>query len=78
MRHARSAAISLLRATSDTEFESPQCREASRGRKARTMLIDDVKAEAQMPLVIDNVERKARIMTDEHSGYRHVGRWFRL
>lgn len=44
--------------------------------KARTMVIDDVKAETLMPLVITNVEREARIMTDEHSGYRDAGKWF--
>jgi len=44
--------------------------------KARTMVIDDVKAETLMPLVIANVEREARIMTDEHSGYRDVKRYF--
>jgi len=44
--------------------------------KARTMVIDDVKAETLMPLVIANVAREARIMTDEHSGYRDVGVWF--
>ncbi|WP_299296461.1 IS1595 family transposase [uncultured Erythrobacter sp.] len=44
--------------------------------KARTMVVDDVKAETLMPLVIANVEREARIMTDEHSGYRDAGKWF--
>lgn len=44
--------------------------------KARTMVIDDVKAETLMPLVIANVEREARIMTDEHSGYRDVKHYF--
>lgn len=44
--------------------------------KARTMVIDDVRAETLMPLVIANVEREARIMTDEHSGYRDAGKWF--
>lgn len=45
-------------------------------RKCRTMVIDDVKAETLMPLVIANVAREARIMTDEHSGYRDVKRYF--
>ena len=44
--------------------------------KARTMVIDNVKAETLMPLVIANVAREARIMTDEHSGYRDVKRFF--
>lgn len=45
-------------------------------RKARTMVIADVKAETLMPLVIANVKREARIMTDEHSGYREVKHYF--
>ena len=44
--------------------------------KARTMVINDVKAETLMPLVIQNVAREARVMTDEHSGYRDVGKFF--
>ncbi|HEX4736669.1 MAG TPA: IS1595 family transposase [Allosphingosinicella sp.] len=38
--------------------------------RARTMVIDNVNAETLMPIVLDNVAREARIMTDEHSGYR--------
>jgi len=44
--------------------------------KARTMVIENVKAETLMPIVIANVAREARIMTDEHSGYRDAGKWF--
>lgn len=44
--------------------------------KARTMVIDDVKAETLMPIVLANVAREARIMTDEHSGYRDAGKFF--
>lgn len=44
--------------------------------KARTMVIDDVKAETLIPIVIANVSREARIMTDEHSGYRDAGKFF--
>ena len=40
--------------------------------KARTMVIDNVNAETLLPIVLDNVSREARIMTDEHSGYRHL------
>ena len=39
-------------------------------RQARTMVIDGVGAETLMPIVLANVAREARIMTDEHSGYR--------
>ncbi|MDO7837060.1 IS1595 family transposase [Sphingobium sp. HBC34] len=40
--------------------------------KARTMVIDDVRAETLMPIVKDNVRAETRIMTDEHSGYRSI------
>jgi hypothetical protein len=29
-----------------------------------------------MPIVLDNVAREARVMTDEHSGYRDMGKFF--
>ena len=44
--------------------------------KARTMVVDNVKAETLMPLVIANVAREARVMTDEHSGYRDMKHYF--
>lgn len=44
--------------------------------KARTMVVDNVKAETLMPIVLANVAREARIMTDEHSGYRDMKRFF--
>lgn len=44
--------------------------------KARTMVIENVKAETLMPIVLDNVAREARVMTDEHSGYRDMGKFF--
>lgn len=37
--------------------------------KARTMVIDDVSAKTLIPLVLANVDREARVMTDEHGGY---------
>jgi len=45
-------------------------------RQARTMVIDDVNAKTLMPLVIANVAKEARVMTDEHSGYRDVKHFF--
>lgn len=39
---------------------------------ARTMVIDNVHANTLMPIVVANVAREARIMTDEHSGYRSI------
>ena len=40
--------------------------------KARTMVIDNVNAATLMPIVVANVAREARIITDEHSGYRYI------
>jgi len=40
--------------------------------RARTMVIDAVNAETLMPIVLKNVAREARVMTDEHYGYRHI------
>jgi len=40
--------------------------------RARTMVIDGVNAETLMPIVLANVAREARVMTDEHYGYRHI------
>ncbi len=44
--------------------------------RARSMVIDGVNAEILMPIVLKNIDRETRVMTDEHYGYRHVGRWF--
>ena len=44
--------------------------------KARTMVVENVSASTLMPIVLDNVEREARVMTDEHSGYRDMHKFF--
>ncbi|WP_206694651.1 IS1595 family transposase [Novosphingobium sp. NBM11] len=44
--------------------------------KARTMVIENVRADTLMPIVLANVAREARVMTDEHSGYRDMGKFF--
>ncbi|UZK68658.1 IS1595 family transposase [Sphingomonas sp. S1-29] len=44
--------------------------------KARTMVIDNVNASTLMPIVLNNVAREARVMTDEHSGYRDMKHYF--
>lgn len=44
--------------------------------KARTMVIENVNAITLMPIVIENVAREARVMTDEHSGYRDMHKFF--
>jgi transposase-like protein len=41
--------------------------------RARSMVIDGVNAEILMPIVLSNIDRETRVMTDEHYGYRHVG-----
>jgi len=44
--------------------------------KARTMVIENVNAATLMPIVLGNVAREARVMTDEHSGYRDMSKFF--
>ena len=44
--------------------------------QARTMVIENVNASTLMPIVLENVAREARVMTDEHSGYRDAGKFF--
>ncbi|WP_136161299.1 IS1595 family transposase [Sphingomonas flavalba] len=44
--------------------------------QARTIVIDNVNASTLMPLVVANVAREAKVMTDEHSGYRYVSSVF--
>jgi len=36
------------------------------------MLIDNVKAETLLPVVLENIASEPRVMTDEHSGYRDL------
>ncbi len=38
--------------------------------RARTMVIDNVKAETLLPIVRANIASDARVMTDKHVGYR--------
>lgn len=44
--------------------------------KARTMVIENVNATTLMPIVLKNVAREARVMTDEHRGYRDMHKFF--
>jgi len=44
--------------------------------KARTMVVDNVNAATLMPIVLANVAAEARVMTDEHSGYRYLKDYF--
>jgi transposase-like protein len=44
--------------------------------KARSMVVDDVKASTLMPLVRENVAREARLMTDDAAYYKSAGKFF--
>ena len=44
--------------------------------KARSMVVDDLKASTLGPIVMENVAKEARLMTDEASYYALVGRQF--
>ncbi|SLN43932.1 IS1595 family transposase [Oceanibacterium hippocampi] len=44
--------------------------------KARTMVVDDLKATTLAPVVRENLAREARLMTDEASYYTKVGQEF--
>ena len=42
-------------------------------KQARSFVVDDVKAETLYPIILENIAREARIMTDEASQYRSIG-----
>lgn len=44
--------------------------------KARSMVVDDLKASTIAPIVQENIDREARLMTDEASHYTAIGREF--
>lgn len=44
--------------------------------KARSMVVDDLKATTLMPLLKANISADARVMTDEAGQYKHVGQHF--
>jgi transposase-like protein len=45
-------------------------------KQARSFVVDDVKAETLYPIILENISRKARIMTDEASQYRNLYQLF--
>lgn len=47
-----------------------------RGGRIRPMVVADVTAKTLQTAVLENVDRRARIMTDELSSYRGIGRHF--
>jgi len=44
--------------------------------RSRAMVIDGVNADTLMPIVLKNVASEARVMTDEHYGYRYIKHHF--
>lgn len=44
--------------------------------KARTMVVDNVKADTIMPIVLANIDRESTIMTDESPAYANVRYYF--
>jgi len=44
--------------------------------RARSMVVDDLKPATVAPIVLENLSREARLMTDEAGHYLHVGREF--
>lgn len=44
--------------------------------KARSMVVDDLKAATLVPILIENIEREAHILTDEAGQYHHLSREF--
>jgi len=44
--------------------------------KARSMVVDSLKAEDLTPILEDNIAREARVMTDEAGQYVHLGETF--
>lgn len=45
-------------------------------RQARSFVVDDVKASTLVPIILANLSREAKLMTDENSSYVVVGREF--
>jgi transposase-like protein len=44
--------------------------------RARTMVVDNVNTATLLPIVMANIDRETRVMTDEANAYRHLGRHF--
>lgn len=45
--------------------------------RARSMVVDSLKAKDIVPIMIDNIDPMSHIMTDEAGQYQYVRRWFR-
>lgn len=44
--------------------------------QARSFVVDDVRASTLAPIIRENLAREARLMTDDHNVYVHIGREF--
>lgn len=44
--------------------------------KARSMVIEDLKAKTLVPILKENIDREAKVVTDEAGQYRHLHREF--
>lgn len=47
-----------------------------RGGHARSMVVDDLKAKTLIPILKENIDREAKVMTDEAGQYAHLNRHF--
>lgn len=47
-----------------------------RGGKARSMVVDDLKAKTLVPILRENIDRETKVMTDEAGQYRYLNRDF--
>jgi transposase-like protein len=45
-------------------------------KQARSFVVDDVKAKTLAPILMKNLSREARLMTDENSAYKTIGKMF--
>lgn len=44
--------------------------------RARSMVVDNIRPATLAPIILENIDREARLMTDEAGHYLHVGRQF--
>lgn len=44
--------------------------------RARSMVVENVNTATLLPIVMANIDRETRVMTDEANAYRHLGRHF--
>jgi transposase-like protein len=64
------------RGTAKYNNKSPVLAMVERGGRVRTKVLADVTAKSLQRAIVENVDRRSRIMTDEHKGYTGIGRAF--